>query len=126
MYRHDCLVGQSGADTDTRFVPAGLWSATKGIVSMLVGRAVQMGRLSVDDPIGRYLRDVDAAHGAITIEQLLTQSSGLAFHWANDGSAAGDGDWVAFHTMALPFAQIRAGHVLRIRADHRDGARCRG
>ena len=102
VYRHDCLVGQSGADTDTRFVPAGLWSATKGIVSMLVGRAVQMGRLSVDDPIGRYLPDVDVAHGAITVEQLLTQSSGLAFHWAND-VAAGDGDSVAF-TMALPFA----------------------
>jgi CubicO group peptidase (beta-lactamase class C family) len=102
VYRHDCLVAESGADTNTRYVPAGLWSATKGIVAVLVGRAVRMGRLSVDDPIGRYLPEADAAHGAITVRQLLTQTSGLAFHWANDVDA-GAGDSVAY-TLALPFA----------------------
>jgi CubicO group peptidase (beta-lactamase class C family) len=101
IYRHDCLVGQSGADGDTRFAPANLWSATKGVVSILVGRAVEMGKLSVDDPIGRYLPQADAAHGAITVRELLTQSSGLRFHWANDVAAGGE-DSVDF-TLSLPF-----------------------
>ncbi len=101
IYRHDCLVATSVADPDTENVPAGLWSATKGVVSLLVGRAATMGALSVDDPIGRFFPEADAAHAAITVRQLLQQSSGLAFHWAND-VAAGGTDSVAF-TLGLPF-----------------------
>jgi CubicO group peptidase (beta-lactamase class C family) len=81
VYRHDCLVGVSSKDADLQYQPANLWSATKGVVSILVGRAIRLGRLGLDDPIGRYLPEADAAHGAITIRQLLTQSSGLEMSW---------------------------------------------
>lgn len=101
VYRHDCLVATSVADPDTQFVPAGLWSATKGVVSVLVGRAVTLGKLSVDDTVGRFFPEADAAHGAITVRQLLQMSSGLTFHWAND-VAAGGIDSIRF-TLGLPF-----------------------
>ncbi len=90
IYRHDCLVGESGEDPQSEFAPVNIWSATKGIVSVLVGRAVEMGKLSVDDPIGKYLPQADAAHGAITIRELLQQNSGLEFHWLNDIVSGGE------------------------------------
>jgi CubicO group peptidase (beta-lactamase class C family) len=101
VYRRHCLVGTSGYDGLTQFTPANLWSATKGVVAMLVGRAIRMGRLGLDDPIGWYLPQADASHARITVRQLLTQTSGLSFHWAND-VAAGRKDSVAF-TLGLPF-----------------------
>lgn len=101
IYRHDCLVATSAFDPDTEYVPAGLWSLTKGVVAVLVGRAVQLGRLSVDDTVGRYFPEADAEHGAVTVRQLLHQNSGLAFHWAND-VAAGGTDSIRF-TLGLPF-----------------------
>lgn len=101
VYRRDCLVGTSGYDALTQFTPSNLWSATKGVVAMLVGRAAHLGLLSLDDTVGEHLRSADAAHARITVRQLLTQTSGLAFHWAND-VAAGRGDSVAF-TLRLPF-----------------------
>jgi CubicO group peptidase (beta-lactamase class C family) len=57
---------------------------TKSVVALGVGRAIALGRLGLDDPIGRYLPEADAAHGAITVRELLTQTSGLRFAWVND------------------------------------------
>ena len=104
IYRHDCLVAESGNDPSTEHEPSNLWSATKGVVGVLVGRAVTLGDLRLDDPIGTYLPQADAAHAAITVRQLLTQTSGLDFAWANDIAAGtvGSGDSVA-RTLGLPF-----------------------
>lgn len=84
VYRNDCLIGKTLLDDGTKWAPQQLFSMTKSVVSLLVGRAVTLGRLSIDDPISRYLPEADAAHGAVTIRELLTQSSGLTFAWAND------------------------------------------
>ena len=88
VYRHDCLVGTGGWDplTEASLLPA--WSMTKGVVSVVAGRAVTLGLLDVDAPIGRYLDGLDEAHAAITVRHLLTQTSGLRFAWANDLNAA--------------------------------------
>lgn len=102
VYRHDCLVATSGNDALVGGTPMATWSMTKGVVSMLVGRAVAQGSLSVDDPIGAHLGGLDAEHGAITVRQLLTQTSGLRFAWVNDLNAAGTGDSVAA-TLRRPF-----------------------
>lgn len=102
IYRHDCLVATSGRDGETERKPENLWSATKGVLSILVGRAVTMGKLGLDDPIGRYLPQADPAHGAITVRQLLTQNSGLRFAWANTIASGIDRDSVAY-TLSLPF-----------------------
>lgn len=84
IYRHGCLIGQTASDPTRAFERSELFSMTKSVVSLAVGRAVTTGVLSLDDPIGRYLPEADAAHGAITVRQLLTQTSGLRFAWVND------------------------------------------
>lgn len=102
VYRHGCLAGQGGYEAQYDNVGINLWSATKGVTSLVVGRAITMGRLGLDDPIGRYLPEADSAHGAITIRQLLTQSSGLRFSWADEGNP-GLYDSVRY-VLSLPFA----------------------
>lgn len=91
VYRHGCLVGVGSNDPplETQMLPG--WSMTKGVVSMIVGRAVALGALSVDDPIGRYLPVADERKAAITVRQLLNQTSGLRMAWVDDLlDAAGD------------------------------------
>lgn len=92
VYRHGCLVATSANDAATGWSQMPVWSMTKGVVALLAGRAVQLGRLGLDDPIGTHVDGLDAAHGAITVRHLLTQTSGLRFAWANDLNAAATGD----------------------------------
>ena len=102
IYRHDCLIGQTANDAIAAAHPAELFSMTKSVVSLLVGRAISLGRLSLDDPIDRFLDGLDAQHGAITVRQLLTQTSGLRFAWVND--LAGSAEDSVAEAMAMPFA----------------------
>jgi CubicO group peptidase (beta-lactamase class C family) len=62
--------------------PHDVMSATKSVMSILVGIAIDKGIIpSVDQPIDGYIRplvsSLDSAKGAITIHQLLTMSCGL-------------------------------------------------
>ena len=102
VYRHGCLVARSANDPMTDWVPLPAWSMTKGVVALVTGRAVTMGHLGLDDPIGTHLAGLDAEHGAITVRHLLTQTSGLRFAWANDLNAAGTGDSAAL-VLQRPF-----------------------
>jgi CubicO group peptidase (beta-lactamase class C family) len=56
-----------------------IFSATKSIVSLLIGIAIDEGKIkSVDEPIGNYLEEfTNDERGKITIKNLLTMSSGL-------------------------------------------------
>ncbi len=87
VLRHGKLVATSVPDIVSATIPNNLMSSTKGVVSLLTGRALALGKLSLDDPIGKYVTEADAAHARITIRQLLTQSSGLQFSWAADFAA---------------------------------------
>jgi CubicO group peptidase (beta-lactamase class C family) len=108
VYRHGCLVGRSANDPDSERQLLEGWSMTKGVVSTVAGRAVAMGLLDVDAPIGTYLSGrpgferLDAAHAAITVRQVLTQTSGVRMAWLNDLWAAGNADSAAL-TLARPF-----------------------
>ena len=99
VYRHGCLAATSSLDPFTQSTPANVWSTTKGITSLLTGLAVTDGKLALDDPIGKYLPQADAAHGKITVRQLLTQTSGLRFAWLSDATSR---DQVKY-TLSLPF-----------------------
>jgi CubicO group peptidase (beta-lactamase class C family) len=101
VYRHGCLAGKSGLDPASVFVPQIMFSASKSILALSVGRAVTLGYLKLDDPIGQYLPEADAAHGALTVRQLLNQTSGLQLVTA-DEAAALTTDPVQY-TLALPF-----------------------
>lgn len=104
VYRHGCLAGASVLDPLTAEMPNDVWSTTKAVVSLLAGRAVTLGLLDVDDPIGEHippLPGVDAEHRAITFRDLLTESSGLRFNWTPE-LAGMPADSVRY-TLALPF-----------------------
>ena len=66
-------------------VPHGQASATKAYTSLVLGRAIQMGYLSIEDlhkPLIRFLKDVDPKKGTkgaekITLHKALTMHGGL-------------------------------------------------
>jgi CubicO group peptidase (beta-lactamase class C family) len=54
-------------------------SMMKPVLALAIGVAIDKGLMKSDDPVGKFIPDwKDDARGAITIEQLLTMSSGLA------------------------------------------------
>lgn len=79
VFRYNCLVGEGPFNDISGNIPGNLMSGTKSVVSMIAGVAVTHGLLDVEAPIGNYLPEGegDAAHRAITVRSLLTQSSGL-------------------------------------------------
>jgi CubicO group peptidase (beta-lactamase class C family) len=79
IFRNDCKIGQGLLDPITDQVPMELFSSTKSVISILTGVAYDQHKLKLDDPIGKYLPKGwgDAAHRAITIRNLLTETSGL-------------------------------------------------
>jgi CubicO group peptidase (beta-lactamase class C family) len=84
VYRHGCLVGEdraAPANRDTRFES---WSMAKSVTSLVFGRAMSMGFVSPDDPVGSLVPEADKAHGEITLLNLLTQSSGLLWNGFRD------------------------------------------
>lgn len=81
IFRNNCLVGSSPLTRVTGNVPWEIFSSTKSVVSILTGIAYDEHKLALDDPIGKYLPRGpdwgDAAHRAITIRDLLTETAGL-------------------------------------------------
>lgn len=52
-------------------------SVTKEFTAACILRLVEEGRLALDDPIGKYLPDFPSGGRRVTIEQLLTHTSGI-------------------------------------------------
>ena len=85
VYRFNCLVKTGEFDPVTERIPAHMFSTTKPTMTLVAGRAIQLGLLSVDDTVGKYFPDQgDDAHRAITVKQLLQHTSGIAMHWPVD------------------------------------------
>lgn len=70
------------------------WSMTKGVVSMIAGRAYTLGKLDLDACIGKYLnglnREAAEDHGAKPAHAVIWD----AFAWANDLNDASQFDSV--------------------------------
>lgn len=83
VYRHGCLV-----DGRARFgdAPLPLASASKGVAAVAVGRAITLGYFDVDDTLGTFFPEADPEHAALTIRQVLNQTTGLRFTWPSDGA----------------------------------------
>ncbi len=62
-----------GYDAQTRHLS---WSMAKSIAGILVGQAVEAGRLRYEDPIRKYIPEVKTS---ATIRDVLQMSSGIAF-----------------------------------------------
>ncbi|MFI6869051.1 serine hydrolase domain-containing protein [Nocardia sp. NPDC050406] len=87
VYRNNCLVAGRENTERSGETAWNLWSSTKSVVAMVTGIAVDEGRLRVDDPIDAYLPAGlgDSAHRAITVRNLLTESSGMQVAVASEG-----------------------------------------
>lgn len=86
VFRNNCLVGEGALDPVSDKLPHVIFSHTKSILSLVVGRAEEQGLLGVDDPIGKYLPAGlgDEAHRALTIKQFLTMTTGLRMNWTRE------------------------------------------
>jgi CubicO group peptidase (beta-lactamase class C family) len=78
-------------------------SASKSVLSTLVGIGIDEGLLSLDTPISTLLpQPMSAGHAAITVEDLLTMTSGLA--WEEDVTEYELGPNFVADILALPLA----------------------
>lgn len=68
------------ATAETRYA---IDSVTKEFTAAAVLILVQQGKLSLDDPAGKYLPDLGPA-ASVTLRQLLTHTSGLRDYWPQD------------------------------------------
>ncbi|MEU7144427.1 serine hydrolase [Nocardia sp. NPDC046473] len=99
VYRHGCLIGDR---TGTGNLPMPLASSSKGVASIAVGRAITLGYFGLDDPLGKFFPQADAAHAALTVRQVLNQTTGLRFTWAAD--IAGIATDEVLQTLETPLA----------------------
>ena len=84
VFRSGCLVGSSALDPVYGGVKRNMWSHTKTVTALVVGRAVTLGYLRLDDTVGKFFPEADAAHAAITVRHLLTMTSGLHMEWSTE------------------------------------------
>lgn len=82
---------RNNSDERTRFIG---WSMTKSLVSLLVGKALDEGKIaSLDEPIETYLPELKGGgYEGVTIRQILQMRSGVDYQerydFANPGIAA--------------------------------------
>jgi CubicO group peptidase (beta-lactamase class C family) len=120
---HSLLVSRRGELVLERYFngaratrPANIKSASKGIISALVGIAIARGHIkSLDQPIGDYFpelgKDKDPRKRAITIEDLLTMRTGLeSTSGRNYGAWVQSRNWVRY-VLARPIIAERGTKV---------------
>jgi CubicO group peptidase (beta-lactamase class C family) len=62
-------------------------SSTKPLTALLVATLAERGVVSLDAPVRRYVPELDAAVGAVSLHQLLSQTSGLRDEAADSGAS---------------------------------------
>ncbi|HET6152542.1 MAG TPA: serine hydrolase [Marmoricola sp.] len=112
IFRNNCKIGQGLLDPVTDQVPMEIFSSTKSVISILTGIALSQHRIVLDAPIGRYLPAGlgDAAHRAITIRQLLTETSGLQESILAEFATIGTDPDIAQEALAQPLTHKPGTH----------------
>ena len=114
IFRNNCLVGTSLLNAVTANVPWEVFSATKSVVSILTGIAYDQHKLDLDDPIGMYLPGGpgwgDAAHRAITIRDLLTETAGIRESILAEFASIGTDPNIAQEALAQPITHPPGTH----------------
>ena len=79
--------GTSGISHDTVTIkpnmPFMIGSTTKNIIAALTLKLVEQGKLSLEDPLSKWLPEYPHVNSDITIRQLLNHSSGIYMFWSN-------------------------------------------
>ena len=79
VFRRGCLVGEDRGAAVNQSQTFQSWSMAKSVTAMTFMRAMTQRLISPEDPLGALIREADRPHGAITMRNLLTMTSGL--HW---------------------------------------------
>lgn len=81
VIRHDSIVFESYRDGWNDTLTSNIYSATKTIVGLLAGIALDEGKIhSLDDPVSRYIPIYNKGKQAdVTLRHLLTMSGGMAW-----------------------------------------------
>lgn len=114
VFRNNCLVAGDALNPLTGTNHNNLFSVTKSVVSMLAGIAVGEGKLDLSARIGRYLPHGsqwgDAAHRALTVDQLLTQTSGIAEAILAEAATTGSDPSLPQEALAQPIEHRPGTH----------------
>ena len=97
------------------------WSMAKSVTALIFGRAMTLGLISPDDPVGSLVPEADKAHGEITVHDLLTMTSGLKWNGVRDYNIFTMPDRVR-DALTLERRQA-ARHLLRVRPEPGRAAR---
>src|SRR3954469_8869531 len=108
VYRRGCLVAEDRTAPAHRNQRYESYSMAKSVTSLVFGRAMRLGLISPDDPVGSLAPQADRAHGAIAMRELLTQSSGLEWNGFRD-----------YNVFTMP---DRIRDALTLRPVHRPGS----
>ena len=84
VYRHGCLVAEDRQAPVNRTQTYESYSMAKSVTAMVFGRAMTRKQISPDDPVGALVPEADQGHGAITMHDLLTMTSGLRWNGLRD------------------------------------------
>ena len=84
VYRFGCRVGEDDGAEANRSTTYESWSLAKSVTALVFGRAMTLGLAGPDDPLGSLVTEADQAHGAITLRNLLTMTSGLRWNGLRD------------------------------------------
>jgi len=76
VWRGAAGLSQPGVPMDTA-MRLGIGSVSKSLTAALLVRLAEQGRLSLDDPVSRWLAPIPHVDPAITVRQLLNHSSGV-------------------------------------------------
>jgi CubicO group peptidase (beta-lactamase class C family) len=112
------VVAEQGYDGNSVDAPTNIKSASKSIISALVGMAIDRGDIEgVDQPIAEFLEDdfpdgADPRLGEVTIGNLLSMQAGLGrTSGPNYGRWVASGNWVR-SALAQPFETDPGGAML--------------
>lgn len=84
VYRHGCLVAGDRLESANRNARYESWSMAKSVTALIFGRAMTLGLIRPEDVVGGLAPEADQAHGRISIEHLLTMTSGLKWNGLRD------------------------------------------
>ncbi|HVT64928.1 MAG TPA: serine hydrolase [Mycobacteriales bacterium] len=114
VFRNNCLVAGDHLNALTGASHNNLFSVTKSVTSALTGIAIHQGKLRMSAPVGRYLPQGpawgDRAHRAITVHQLLTQTSGIAEAILAEAGTTGTDPNLAQEALAQPIVHKPGTH----------------
>jgi CubicO group peptidase (beta-lactamase class C family) len=106
IFRNNCKVAQGLLDPVTNNIPYEVFSSTKSVISILTGIAYDQHKLAFNDPIGDFLPTGpgwgNAAHRAITIRDLLTETAGLKESILSEFASVGTDPNIAQEALAQP------------------------